>query len=120
VLFVVIASEWRSVGAAVHPSCGTGHISLSCGCDLSFVVERQTNQEDVKMKLTLKKAALVHLSKDEQMLPAELTPQIGGGQNVDVNSSYVTYNCPVETAACWEPPTRPHTLCTGSGNHHCY
>jgi hypothetical protein len=74
----------------------------------------------MKMKLTLTKATLVHLSKDEQMLPAELTPQIGGGQKADINSSYVTYNCPPETADCWEPPTRPHTLCSGSGNNHCF
>lgn len=111
------------LGATVSASCGTRHLNSGSDCNRSFVAERQTNQEDVKMKLTLKKAALVHLSKDEQMLPAELTPQIAGGQKADVNSSYVTYNCPPATAdscACWEPPTQPHTLCTGSGNNHCF
>lgn len=60
------------------------------------------------MKLSLTKVALINLSLDSQVLPAELTPQIGGGEFAEVQSSYLSYNCPPE------PPTLPHMLCSGA------
>jgi len=60
------------------------------------------------MKLSLKKAALINLSLDSQVLPDELTPQIGGADKAEAQSSYLTYNCPPE------PPTLPHRLCSGA------
>ncbi len=60
------------------------------------------------MNLSLKKTALINLSLDSQVLPDALTPQIGGAEQAEVQSSYLTYNCPPE------PPTLPHRLCSGA------
>ena len=43
------------------------------------------------MKLKLNKKKIKSLSSDNKAIPAEMTPQVAGGQ--DVNSSYVTYLC---------------------------
>ncbi len=45
------------------------------------------------MNLSLKKAALINLTLDSQVLPDALTPQIGGADKAEVQSSYLTYNC---------------------------
>ncbi len=60
------------------------------------------------MNLSLKKAALINLTLDSQVLPDALTPQIGGADKAEVQSSYLTYNCQPE------PPTLPHRLCSGA------
>ncbi|ALO43805.1 hypothetical protein [Pseudoalteromonas phenolica] len=43
------------------------------------------------MKLKLNKKKMKSLSSDNKAIPAEMTPQVAGGQ--DVNSSFVTYRC---------------------------
>ena len=57
-LFAVSDSGWMIAGAAVNAHCGAGYHSLSSGCDLSFVAERQTNQEDVKNEINFKKSCV--------------------------------------------------------------
>ncbi len=49
------------------------------------------------MKLDLKKSQLVNLSYDNQVLPNDLTPQIGGGNNC--------------TCGCCPTPTTPAAGC---------
>lgn len=63
------------------------------------------------MKLTLNKKALKNLSKDSQILPDEVTPQIGGGVLTD-------NGCPA-TVACEESfNTCPEDTC-GTGSAGC-
>ncbi|MEQ3512347.1 hypothetical protein ABMY35_03095 [Pseudoalteromonas sp. BZB3] len=44
------------------------------------------------MKLKLNKKKMKTLSADSSNIPAEMTPQVAGG--TQINSSYVTYRCP--------------------------
>ncbi|TMO54378.1 hypothetical protein [Pseudoalteromonas phenolica] len=44
------------------------------------------------MKLKLNKKKMKTLSADSSNIPAEMTPQVAGG--TQINSSYATYRCP--------------------------
>ena len=64
------------------------------------------------MKITLNKTSLVNLSKDNNVLPAELTPQVAGG--TAVQSSYPGYTN--YTVSCYVPETVNADTCPSDRN----
>ena len=53
------------------------------------------------MKLKLNKKKIKTLSADNSNIPAEMTPQVAGG--TQINSSYNTYRCFTQYPACPGP-----------------
>ena len=82
-------------------------------------------KKDVLMKLKLNKKKLKNLSNDAQVLPADMTPKVGGGWggeseeqcNNSVGCDTETCNCPTEMAGCDTPACDTYTATCGAGGH---